>query len=335
MVEYELYPQKPDLMSMSESIPAVIRMGNGRGKSRKFTQQASTPQTEGQGQLIISQSELSFVQTAPNKPHFLLLTIAQKGVDTPVTLTTDAPEYFQLATDSRPAFLPALTLTPSATGTHVHVRYASSDYGWHTGQLIIQNGYGTKTVALEGRRMGLIPVIQKQLPVVRQALALPQPRQRLFTKKLTLWVALTIILGIGYTAFINRNSFFPASHPTPATGRIKGLNKPSALPVSDVVSDKSAENKLSTAPKKGRKAKRTVLEKTDHTARSTFIPSAKKKRNSTPVQTSEVTSGVQAPENRIEVAPQEVNRKLKKRRRQRTVSDTSESELERLLNQPK
>lgn len=52
-------------------------------------------------ELTISQSALSFTQTASDKPAYLLLTITQPLVDTPITLTTDAPAYFQLASDSR------------------------------------------------------------------------------------------------------------------------------------------------------------------------------------------------------------------------------------------
>lgn len=109
--------------------------------------------------LTVSHSELTFAKTAPGHPKYLVLTISQQNTNTPVTLTTDAPDHFQLASDSHPNFAPSLTLVPSAKGTYVHVRYVAKSLGTHQGQLFIEAPYDKGTLPLKGSSSGILPAI--------------------------------------------------------------------------------------------------------------------------------------------------------------------------------
>lgn len=174
--------------------------------------------------LIVSQPALAFAPTPPGKPGFLILTIAQQHTDAPVTFTTDSPEHFQLASDNRPAFLPTLTLTPSSTGTHVHVRFFAKKNGLHTGQLTIRNRYEEKTVTLEGRSTGLLPTLHKPWPAIRPATVRRSTLKRLTLRRPTLrspnrlsvsnrWpglVALVLMGGLAYAGYTNRHRLLPA-----------------------------------------------------------------------------------------------------------------------------
>lgn len=141
--------------------------------------------------LTVSQSTLTFAGSSPGKPAFQVLTIAQQPADAPVTLTTDTPDYFQLASDRQPAFAPSLTLVPSPTGTHVHVRYAPNRRGLHTGQLTIHSVYGNRTVVLEGRNAGLLSVP----PIIKRGIGL---------------LALAVAGGLAYAGYDNRWQLLPA-----------------------------------------------------------------------------------------------------------------------------
>lgn len=157
--------------------------------------------------LTVSESALTFSQTAPDKPSFRILTIAQQanGVPSPVTLTTDAPDHFQLACDSRPVFSPTLTLTPSAQATYVHVRYAASASGFSRGQLTILSEYEERTIALEGHTSGFLPGIRALSPATLRPLVRPSVPQRL-----PLILALVMSIGLAYAGYSNRCQLFPA-----------------------------------------------------------------------------------------------------------------------------
>ncbi len=164
--------------------------------------------------LALSEPLPAFTRTIPGKPSYLVLTITQQYTNAPVTLTTDAPDYFQLASDSRPAFLPDLTLTPSATGTHVHIRYVAQKGGVHTGHLLIETAYQTRTIALKGSSSRLLPAIQKPMLPVSQA-RLPQPATSLpdraaSPKRWIGGVALFLTAGLAYAGYTNRCQLFPA-----------------------------------------------------------------------------------------------------------------------------
>lgn len=145
--------------------------------------------------LTVSQSALSFTGATPEKPVFQVLTLAQRYSDQPVTLTTDAPGHFQLASDSQPGFASSLTFIPLPTGSHVHVRYVASRQGTHTGQLTIRNAHETRTVELTGRCRGLLPVV----------MSTPRPSTGLWAGLLALLVAGGLTYG-----YSNRCQLFPA-----------------------------------------------------------------------------------------------------------------------------
>ena len=102
--------------------------------------------------LSSSQQTLVFDQAGADRPSFNVFSVSQQHTDLPLTLTTDAPAYFQLAADDSPRFLPELTLIPPINSTYIHVRYLAAETGKHTGQLTITNGYHTIAVALTGQR---------------------------------------------------------------------------------------------------------------------------------------------------------------------------------------
>lgn len=161
--------------------------------------------------LTVSESVLTFPQTSPGKPSFRILTVAQQPnvVSAPVTLTTDAPEQFQLACDSRPTFSPTLTLTPSSLGTYVHVRYSAGKSGFDRGQLTIRSEYEERTIALEGRSVGLLPGIRALSPASNLA-TLRRPNRPFVPRQLPLVLALALSIGLVYAGYSNRCQLFPA-----------------------------------------------------------------------------------------------------------------------------
>lgn len=205
------------LVATSDS-PAdgLVTIRNSQGETVILTIEAASTREIQVRQPVLTLSEPlpSFAQTLPGKPSYLVLTIAQQHTNAPVTLATDAPEYFQLASDSRPVFLPDLTLTPSATGTHVHIRYVAQKGGVHTGHLVIETGYQTRTIALKGRSSQLLPVFHKSSLPVSQA-RLPQattavPGRTAPVKRWLGGAALFLVAGLAYAGYTNRCQLFPA-----------------------------------------------------------------------------------------------------------------------------
>lgn len=156
-------------MPIRHALYPPIRADNFAKKSLRFTVKP-TANLPTLGQLVVSISvgnpalmanypALAFDQTSPGRPSFLFLIFAQQHTDTPITISTDASNYFQVATDSRPNFAPTLTFTPLSTGTYVHIRYLSGRSGLHQGQLFIETPYISRTVALIGRSRGLLPTV--------------------------------------------------------------------------------------------------------------------------------------------------------------------------------
>ncbi|GAB4012824.1 hypothetical protein GCM10028808_30210 [Spirosoma migulaei] len=148
--------------------------------------------------LTVSQSKLTFSPTALGKPSFLVFTITPQQADASVTLTTDAPEFFQLASNSRPNFGPVLTVKPSTNGTFVHLRYVSNKPGMHSGQLLLHTGSDTKSIPLTAHTTG-------QLSGVLMLAKKPALKR--------LWVGLLLVLIVGSLAFAgysNRCQYFPA-----------------------------------------------------------------------------------------------------------------------------
>jgi hypothetical protein len=99
-------------------------------------------------ELTVSELALSFDKTAPNKPKFLLVQIAQRNTSVAVTIDSDEPALFQFATDSHPIFSSQLSFTPKPEGTYVHVRYAPTKPGTHRAHLRIHTPYHTESTII-------------------------------------------------------------------------------------------------------------------------------------------------------------------------------------------
>lgn len=273
--------------------------------------------------LMISQSTLTFAETSPGKPSFQVITITRTYPVAPVTLTTDAPDYFQLASDNQPAFSPSLTLTPSSTGTYVHVRYLANRPGSHTGQLLIQGAYENRTVTLRGRTRGLLPV------------RLSPAKQPARLKRGAGLLALMIIGGLAYAGYSNRCHFFPglcqeAAASQPVT---HGSNPVPASINNNDFSKEGIANRVKTPGRVSRPAKpatRQVLSNgpTEPAVKQPVSNPANEQQNVATSRTVDRNVSVRrAPANRpVNPAPDE--------RARRRTPPTEESELERELNGP-
>ncbi|RZM21415.1 MAG: hypothetical protein EOO88_33370, partial [Pedobacter sp.] len=158
--------------------------------------------------LTVSHSELFFTQTPSDDSAYLLLTITQQVVDTPVTLTTDAPSYFQLASDSRPYYSPTLTVVSSASKFYVHIRFAASKPGLHTGKLTIQTPADSQLIPLHGRRTGWLSIrLGRRSATSRQQPESPQPAGRSRS-----WIIIALLAGmsgLGYIGYTHKCQLFP------------------------------------------------------------------------------------------------------------------------------
>ena len=143
--------------------------------------------------LAVNQPTLTFTPTVPGRPSFLILTVDPQHDDCPVTLTTDATDLFQLATDSSPRFSSTVTFKPSPTGSYVHVRYMADSRGTHTAQLLLTSASESRTVTLNGRSKGLLT-------------AIPETHGKL---KRGVLVATLLIGGLAVAGYNNRCQLFP------------------------------------------------------------------------------------------------------------------------------
>ncbi|MFD2569144.1 hypothetical protein ACFSUS_00775 [Spirosoma soli] len=159
--------------------------------------------------LAISHSAVTFAKTQPGKQQFAVLTVLQQAAVTPVTITTDAPEHFQLACDSRPVFLPHLTFTPSPTGSYVHVRYAPNKTGVHVGQLTLETPYDTQTVTLTGQSGAILLKAPDLRPII-QARGATRPSESLSRKSRLGLLASLLFCGLAYVSYLNRCTLAPS-----------------------------------------------------------------------------------------------------------------------------
>lgn len=222
-------------------IDGTITIRNAQGEMLVLTiDAASTPGVQAHEPVLnISEPLPVFARTVAGKPSYLVLTLAQQYTNAPVTVTTDSPDYFLLASDSRPTFLPALTLIPSATGTHVHVRYVAQKNGVHTGHLIIEAKYETKTIPLKGRSASLLPALRKPSLPAHSAMLPPSsqqiPGKVVPSKRWLSALALVVVTGLTYAGYTRRCQLFPSlCVDAPVTQTSSFDSKP-------VVTDKSAE----------------------------------------------------------------------------------------------
>ncbi|CAN5374886.1 hypothetical protein BH09BAC4_BH09BAC4_15860 [soil metagenome] len=284
--------------------------------------------------LTVSESALTFSQTAPDKPSFRILTITQQanGVPSPVTLTTDAPDHFQLACDSRPTFSPTLTLTPSSQATYVHVRYAASTSGLKRGQLTISSAYEERTIALEGQSAGFLPGIRALSPAALRPLVRPS-----VPKRLPLVVALIMSIGLVYAGYSNRCQLFPALCNDKA---ISPIRTPEKLPSSTLANVTEASEKAVLIPTELVESPKTeeVVLPEQKTANRPFLSSlAKPARLDRKTKTDAEKEDAYRSKPKVREKPTDQNavNKLDNRPSRQTpsVSAAEESELERVLNQ--
>ena len=279
--------------------------------------------------LTVSQPSLTFTGASPDKPDFRVIAIAQRGSSEPVTLTTDAPAYFQLASDSHPAFAPSLTLTPSPVGTYVHVRYAASRYGSHRGHLLIQGTTGQETVTLEGRRAGLFAF-------------LGSADQAILVKRSGELLALAFVTGLAYTGYSYRCQLFPALCQKTTSNQTTNTASPSRPASPRSAFKKPEPSRRETVPTTGIEATESAGRQISGNEREPVKRLAEQpvyKENVT-VTNDNVSSSSSAvsgsSDGRKKSVDQRVGNTNDKRQRRRVLtpaSPTEESELERELNQ--
>ncbi|AKD54387.1 hypothetical protein [Spirosoma radiotolerans] len=280
-------------------------------------------------QLTISESELSFTQTAGDKPAYLLLTITQPLVDTPVTLTTDAPGYFQLASDSRPYFGSALTVVSPAPKFHVHIRYAASKPGLHKGQLTIQTPYDSQTVALQGRRTGWL----SRKSGLTASLSQPTLESSNPARRTGNWVALAILVGIsglGYAGYTHKCQLFPSlcQDTTPKTTLVKN-----PLPYESTASGSLPDSgtKAVYHPERAQKNLTQVIDSLSRLQHS--FPVDKPGTEQATVSSEEPTVSTRTNVRRREAGKKAAGQTVE-RTQPKPTSANEESELEKALNKP-
>ncbi|WP_018618502.1 hypothetical protein [Spirosoma luteum] len=289
----------------------------------------------------VNTSELLFVQTTTNKPVFLVLQIKQQGITSSVTLTTDAPEYFQFATDDYPIFLSSLTLTPDVInrGVYVHIRYFSGKVGVHKGELSIQNGVDSKYVSLRGQYMGFLPGIQFPWPVIRKSTESVWSQQSLSRRWLTPLFILSILLGTAYATFMYRS--------VPATAQESQTNKPKERTVpnsaSSLLATKTPE--MAVSPTRKRSKNKVVPTSKEETRLSSpdHAPPVERLANNgqpdAPLQKRKLVASIEKPTDQKKMDGKKTNEQLTKKRYRNDIEgvstaagDTTTSELERLIN---
>jgi hypothetical protein len=149
------------LASMPTNKPSY-RRDSLNGSHQAGPEDAGTPASSGLVPashipgITCSEQALAFPATPAGKPQFKTFTIEQKQANSPVTLTTNDPDNFQLASDSHPNFAPSLTLNPPIGRTHIHVRYVAAKAGRHSAELHVEAAYSTQTVSLSAQSVGML-----------------------------------------------------------------------------------------------------------------------------------------------------------------------------------
>ena len=279
--------------------------------------------------LTVSQPSLTFAGASPDKPDFRVIAIAQRGSSEPVTLTTDAPAYFQLASDSHPAFAPSLTLTPSPVGTYVHIRYAASRYGSHKGQLLIRGVTGQETVTLEGHYASPFAF-------------LGSPNQTILVKRSGELLALVFVAGLAYTGYRYRCQLFPALcqkttpnqttntvAPAPPTSTSSGFDKrePASretIPTTGAEATESSDRQVSDSEREpAERAAKQPVYKENVTVTNNNVSSSG----------SAVSGSSNRRKNSVDRSAGNTPNERSRRRVKTPAPPTEESELERELNQ--
>lgn len=294
--------------------------------------------------LTISGSELLFNRLELGEVGFAILKISQQGTDTPVVLRTDDPTQFELATGIKELnFGPDLTLTPSPGGTYIHIRYTPRRAGRHQAQLFIETPYDTKTVSLQGRAVGLLPIVLPNLrlsprinPPARQTyqpaeLDMPDlPPAPKLSKKRTIPALLLVGLGgLGLAGYTYRCQIVPSL--CQARDQTKAVTVPSdtafvRTPAStpNTSADKLLTKSVTKEAKADNVAKPEKKTKSDPDS-SRRNEREKKERSSTP-EGENLPKAEQLADAKRRASPQQKTRKETKK----NIQD--ESDLEKELN---
>ena len=301
-------------------------------KSVSFTEKSvgptidAAPSVGSQPELLVSRPTLTFEQRTGDKPVFSILTIAQKNADTPVTLSTDDPDHFQLASDSRPAFGSTLTFIPPPAGSYVHLRYMASKGNSHHAQLIIETPYTSTTVALEGRRKSTLSVVRTILPATNRVPE-QQPDRATSGSRWAALLATVAVVGLVYTAYTYQCQLSPSLCREKTTESVQ-LKTPAPFP-------RSTTNRLSPTTKiKERSNKRKAKGNKTSTLRfsSQHRPVASTEKSSDN-QSDEPRRVIRNRTSRTVTDQENIESKVRSRvRRQKDATRIKESDLERELN---
>ncbi|MBD2701417.1 hypothetical protein IC229_12265 [Spirosoma sp. BT702] len=267
--------------------------------------------------LMGDQPTLTFAPTPSGKPSFLIVTITPQQAGETVTLTTDAPDVFQIASDSRPKFGSALTFTPSTTGTYVHVRYVSSKPGTHSGQLLLQSDSETRSVTLTARTTGLLPGM------------LQRPNQSALKR---LWVGLGSLVLVGSLAlagYSKRCQYFPSLCQEVAINQERVKTPDWQLsPTKVAAASGNSLSKPARVQKKSKKAAPTETRSSSNRAEADELMVTTSSEQQAVVDSREVKKPVSTSD-KDGSKPVVVQSN-----RQTTIPSNQESELERVLNSP-
>lgn len=209
------------LGSERELTDGLVRIQNAVDETTILTIQAeSAALARAQAPLLtVSESLLTFPSTSPGTPKFAVLTIAQQHANELITISSDAPDYFQLASDKYPNYTHTLTLQPMPMGTYVHVRYLANKSGRHDGHLTIQSTYDEKAVTLQGRSASLLPVVRS----VRPAYTTPERVDSSgLIKKAAIVLGAVFVLGLAWLGYTYRMSLSPPESTTAPAGQSVG-----------------------------------------------------------------------------------------------------------------
>lgn len=316
------------ILTGDSATDGVITIRNSVGETRTLTIDATSTslvQSPKPG-LTVSHPTLIFPQTSPGKPSFMVLTIAQQPGNAPVTLTTDAPDYFLLASDNRPAFSPTLSFTPSVAGAYVHVRYSASKNGRHFGTLTIQNQNDKRTVTLEGRSSGFLPAFRQDIQ--------HHPNQPAIAKRWMKLLSLVVIGGLAYAGYTNRCQLVPALCQEPEISQFSGQTN-ELLPASSPIkasSEKVAINSVITKRASSKEKPTSLSERSNQNRVPLFEPAAKQTTSDKPEQEPAPAAETLQPVAQKKSINQESHNQQNHQRTAPTTP-TDESELERILNQ--
>ena len=321
-------------MAIRESVQPPARTSELPHITHSFTEKSVVPTVNNapsagkQPELIVSHPKLTFVQRTADKPVFCVLAIAQQNIDTPITISTDEPDYFQLASDSRPAFAPTLTFIPPPSGAYVHVRYMAPKGGSHHAQLIIEAPYASTTVALEARTTGALSIVRNVLVPAKR------PERKASGSRWGALLATVIVGGLAYAGYTYQCQLFPSlcREKTVELAQPKSYT-PLPKPATDYISSRkensgrSRRKKANVSAKTRSQSEQTPVLSVDRTAGQMPDNQSNELRKTAPSRTS--TNAIDKETGRENT---ELRLPSQVRRKQDSTIRAKESELERELN---